>query len=169
MSTTSKNVIVGIGDFKIDDSSIGSTFGGVTITKEVEIFEKMIDQQLNPVGMNKVRETYRVSTEVAETDLANLKVLWDVPNSVESTATTETLSLGTETGVTYKTLEFYGKSPEGYDRKFYVYKAFITEIGDTVLAKDDITRVPITFTIYADTDKPTGSQLGYIEDTTSEA
>lgn len=168
MSVTADNVIVGIGDFKIDGTSIGSTFGGVTITKEVEIFEKMVDQQLNPVGMNKVRETYRVSTEVAETALAQLKVLWDVPNSVEAGATTNTLSLGTETSVTYKTLEFYGKSPEGYDRKFYVYRAFITEVGDTVLAKDDITRVPITFTIYADTTKPTDSQLGYIEDTTSE-
>lgn len=169
MSVNSDNIIVGIGDFKVDGTSMGSTFGGVTITKEVEVFEKLIDQQLNPVGMNKVRETYRVSTEVAETALSQLKVLWDVPSSVEDGGSTSTLSLGTETSVNYKTLEFYGKSPEGYDRKFYIYKAFITEIGDTVLAKDDITRVPITFTVYADTGKPTGSQLGYIEDVTSEA
>ncbi len=168
MSVTAKNVIVGIGDFKIDGSSVGSTFGGVTFTKDIEIFEKLIDQQLEPVGISKVRETYRVSTEIAETDLDRLKEIWDIPSSVEDAGATKTLSLGTTDTISYRTLEFYGKSPEGYDRKFYIYKAFMTEIGDAVLAKDNIYRVPVTFTCFADTTKPSTQRIGYIEDTISE-
>jgi len=174
MSVTAKNVIAGIGDFKIGDvggdapTSIGSTRGGVTITKAIEVFEKMVDQELLPVGMSKISEIYTVATEIAETDLERLKIAWDIPNDVETNANTKTLSWGTTSAITYKVLEFYGKSPEGYDRKFHCYKAFISEIGDTVLVKDDISVVPITFTLYPDTDKPSGKQIGYIEDTISE-
>lgn len=167
MGVTSENVLVGIGDFKVDSESMGSTFGGVTVTKEKEVFEKMVDQQLEPVGVSKVRETYRVSTEVAETDLANLKILWDIPNSIETDGDEKTLSWGTTDDVEYHELEFFGKSPEGNDRKFVVYKAHISEVGDTVLAKDDITRVPVTFTCYADTSKPAGKRIGYIQDNPS--
>ena len=167
MAVNSANVLVGIGDFKIDSTSMGSTRGGVSITKDVETFEKLVDQELSPVGMSKVRETYKVSTEIAETDLDNIKILWDVPNTVTTAGSTRTLSWGTTDTVTYKELEFYGKSPEGLDRKFLCYKAFISEIGDSVLAKDEITVVPITFTLYADTDKPDGKQIGYMEDTIS--
>ena len=167
MSVNAANVIVGIGDFKVDTVSMGSTRGGVTITKETEVFEKMVDQELSPLGMSKIRETYKVSTEIAESDLDNIKVLWDVPNSVEVDGSTRTLSWGTTATISYKVLEFYGKSPEGLDRKFYCYRAFISEVGDSVLAKDDITVVPVTFTLYADTDMPTGKQIGYIEDTTA--
>jgi len=167
MSVNAANVIVGIGDFKIDTVSMGSTRGGVTITKETEVFEKMVDQELSPLGMSKIRETYKVSTEIAESDLDNIKVLWDVPNSVEVDGSTRTLSWGTTATISYKVLEFYGKSPEGLDRKFYCYRAFISEVGDSVLAKDDITVVPVTFTLYADTDKPAGKQIGYIEDVTA--
>ena len=165
MSVIAKNVIVGIGDFKIDSVSVGSTRGGVTVTKEVEVYEKMIDQQLNPVGLSKVREVYRVSTEFAESDLDRIKLLWDIPNSVEDNVATKTLSWGTTSTVTYKALTFYGKSPEGLDREFHCYKTFISEVGDSVLAKDEMIVIPITFTVYADTDKPTGKQLGYITDT----
>ena len=167
-AVTAANVLVGIGDFKIDDTSVGSTRGGVMITKTNEVFEKIIDQNLSPVGLSKVRESYTVKTEVAEATLANIKAIWDVPNSVEDGGATKTLSLGTTSSVTYKTLEFYGKSAEGYDRKFYCYKAFITEVGDMVLAKDDIAVVPVTFLVFPDTDKPTGKQIGYIEDTITE-
>jgi hypothetical protein len=33
MSVNAANVLVGIGDFKVDGTSMGSTRGGVTITK----------------------------------------------------------------------------------------------------------------------------------------
>ena len=167
MSVTASNVIVGIGDFEIDDTSVGSTRGGVTITKNIEVFEKIVDQKLSPVGLAKVRETYSVKTEVAEATLANIKKIWDVPSAIEAGVGVNTLSLGIESDVTYKTLTFYGKSPSGYSRKFHCYKAFVSEVGDTVLVKDDLTVVPVTFTLFQDTDKPAESQIGYIEDSTS--
>jgi len=164
MSVQAKNVLVGIGDFKIDGTSVGSTRGGVTITKNSEVFEKIIDQNLSPVGLAKVRESYMVKTEIAEATLANIKLIWDVYDDVGEAGSTQTLSLGTTSSVDYKALEFYGVSPEGYDRKFYCYKAFISEVGDTVLAKDDIAVLPVTFMLFPDTDMPTGKQIGYIED-----
>jgi len=164
ISVTAKNVLVGIGDFKIDGTSVGSTRGGVTITKTNEVFEKIIDQNLSPVGLSKVRESYTVKTEIAEATLANLKVVWDVSDAVGAAGPTQTLSLGTTSTVAYKALEFYGVSPEGLDRKFYCYKAFISEVGDTVLAKDNIAVLPVTFMLFPDTDMPTGKQIGYIED-----
>jgi len=164
---SASNIIVGIGDFSIDDTSVGSTRGGVTITKNIEVFEKIVDQKLSPVGLAKVRETYSVKTEVAEATLANIKAIWDVPSSIEAGVGVNTLSLGIEPDVTYKTLTFYGKSPSGLSRKFQCYKAFVSEVGDTVLTKDDITVVPVTFTLFQDTTKPDESQIGYIEDSTS--
>ena len=169
ISVTAKNVLVGIGDFKIDGTSVGSTRGGVTITKTNEVFGKIIDQNLSPVGLAKVRESYTVKTEIAEATLANIKEIWDVYDSVGVAGDTQTLSLGTTSTVTYKILEFYGKSPEGYDRKFYCYKAFISEVGDTIIAKDDIAVLPVTFMLFPDTDMPTGKQIGYIEDEVTES
>lgn len=168
MAVTAKNVLVGIGDFLIDSVSMGSTRGGVTVTKDIEIYEKIIDQELSPVGASKVRETYTISTNIAETDLAKLKVLWDIPSSVENAGTAnETLSWGTTTTVDYKELQFKGKSPEGNDRTFTVYKALLSEVGDTVLAKDDIAVVPVTFTAFADTGKPVTQRIGQIVDDNS--
>jgi len=164
---SASNIIVGIGDFSIDDTSVGSTRGGVTITKNIEVFEKIVDQKLSPVGLAKVRETYSVKTEVAEATLANIKAIWDVPSSVEAGVGINTLSIGLEPDVTYKTLTFYGQAPSGLSRKFHCYKAFVSEVGDTVLTKDDITVVPVTFTLFQDTTKPDESQIGYIEDTTA--
>ena len=167
MSVNAANIIVGLGDFSIDDTSVGSTRGGVTITKNIEVFEKIVDQKLSPVGLAKVRETYSVKTEVAEATLANIKAIWDVPSSVEAGVGINTLSIGLEPDVTYKTLTFYGQAPSGLSRKFHCYKAFVSEVGDTVLTKDDLTVVPVTFTLFQDTDKPDESQIGYIEDTTA--
>lgn len=167
MGVTAANVLVGIGDFEIDSTSVGSTRGGVTITKTIEIFEKIVDQAFSPVGLAKVSEAYRVSTEIAEATLQNMKTIWDVPNSVETAGSLRTLSLGIDEDVNYHSLTFYGKSPEGYNRKFHVYKAIIAEVGDTVLMKDDLTVYPVTFGVYPDTDKPAGKQLGYVEDTIS--
>lgn len=131
------------------------------------MFEKTVDQKLNPVGLAKVSENYTVATEVAEATLENIIEIWDIPNTVESNTGTETLSLGTSDSVTYKSLEFIGEAPEGYDRTFHIYKAYISEVGDMVLQKDDQTVVPVTFTVFADTSKPSGKQIGYIEDATS--
>jgi len=167
MSVTATQVLVGIGDFKVDGTSVGSTRGGVVIIKNVDIFEKEVDQAFTPVGQHKLREQYQVRTEIAEATLENLKIAWDIANNIETGASTRTLSLGINEDMVYHELEFHGEAPNGYDRKFVVYRAAIAEIGETRLAKDDITVIPVTFNIYPDTTKPAGKQLGYIVDTTA--
>ena len=78
---------------------------------------------------------------------------------------TRTLSWGMNPSVVEHTLEFHGKSPEGLDRKFSVYKAVVWETGEMVHQKDALTVIPVTFRVLPDVTKGDGKEYGEIVDT----
>jgi len=158
------NVIIGIGRLSVDAASVGYTQGGVTLTATSDRMDKEVDQSYAPIGIHKIRETYQIKTNLAEATLANLKTVWEQTEAVVDTLSTRTLSWGMNPDVIEHTLEFKGKSPEGYDRTYTVYKAVVWEVGEIVHTKDALTVIPVTFRILPDTSKAAGKEYGYIVD-----
>ena len=158
------NVMIGVGRLSVDGVSFGYTSGGVNLVASSDRIDKEVDQSYAPIGIHKVRETYQVVTNLAEATLENLKIVWEQTEAVVDGATTRTLSWGMNPASVEHTLEFKGKSPEGYDRTFTVYKAVVWEVGEIPHTKDSLTMIPVTFRILPDTSKPEGKEYGYIED-----
>jgi len=158
------NVLIGLGKLSVDGVSAGYTSGGVMIVMTADRMDLEVDQSYAPVGIHKVKETFELRTSLAEATLANLKTIWEQSEAVVEASPTRTLSWGMNPNVIEHELEFIGKSPEGYDRTYTVYKGVIWEVGEITHQKDAITTVPVTFRILPDIDKGVGKEYGEIVD-----
>jgi hypothetical protein len=165
---TPANVLIGVGTFKVDGVDVGYTSGGVVLVKSDEKMDKEVDQEYAPVGIHKIRETMQLRTNLAEATLANLKIVWEQTSSVEDGGSTRTLSFGMNPDVVEHTLEFKGKSPEGYDRTYTVYKAVVWEAGEVPHQKDALSLIPVTFRLLPDTTLAAGKEYGNAVDTVTE-
>jgi hypothetical protein len=169
---TAANVIVGVSTIKLDGVSIGYTTGGVMLSLTTTRVDKDVDQSYAIVGIFKVRESYELKTTLAEMTLANLKLIWEQPASIVSTPAAigvppkDTLNWGQAPTVVEHTLEFKGKSPQGYSRTFTVLKAVVFSVGDIGHHKDKITEAPVVFRILPDVTQPAGQEYGTIVDIT---
>ena len=161
------NVLIGVGVLKVDGTSIGYTSGGVTLVMTSDKMDKEVDQSYAPIGIHKIRESFEIRTSLAEATLENLKLVWEQSQSVQTETGKKTLPWGMNPNVQEHTLEFNGKSPDGYDRKFSVYKAVVWEVGEMVHQKDALTVIPITFRVLPDVDKGAGLEYGEIVDITA--
>ena len=168
------NVLVGVGVLKLDGVSVGFTSGGVTLAAGADRVDKEVDQSYASVGIIKVRESYNVQTNMAESTLENLKRVWEQTAAIEVIAggggnpPKRRLKWGMNQSVVEHTLEFRGKSPEGFDRVFSAFKAVVFEVGDTPHVRDAITVIPVTFRILPDTTQATGEEYGTIADSIGE-
>jgi hypothetical protein len=163
-----KNVLIGVGVLKVDGTSVGYTSGGVTLVATADRIDKEVDQSYAPIGVHKVRESFELRTNLAETTLENLKLVWEQSKAivVDVPGKTRTLPWGMNQSVIAHSLEFRGRSPDGLDRKFLVHKAVVWEVGEVVHQKDALTVIPITFRILPDTAQPEGEEYGSIVDFT---
>jgi hypothetical protein len=162
-----KNVLVGVGTLKLDKVSVGYTSGGVTLTAKAERVDKEVDQSYAPIGIMKVRESFGIQTNLAEATLANLKLVWEQTSAIVDVVgppTKQTLAWGMNQSVVEHTLEFRGKSPEGLDRIFKLFKVVVMEVGDMAHQKDKITLIPVTFRVLPDVTKSAGEEYGTIVD-----
>ena len=175
MDFNQQNVLVGIGVLKIDGTSVGFTSGGVNLGVSTDRVDKEVDQSFAPIGIMKVREQFNVVTNLAEVTLENLKLVWEQTGTITTDAggggnpPSRSLKWGQNENVIQHTLEFRGKSPEGYDRIFSVFKAVVFEVGETPHVRDAITVIPVTFRILPDTSKASGEEYGTITDNTGPA
>lgn len=161
------NVLIGVGILKVDGVSVGYTSGGVTLAMTSDKMDKEVDQSYAPIGIHKVKESFEIRTSLAEATLENLKLVWEQSQNIQPGTGTKTLAWGINPNVQEHTLEFHGKSPDGYDRKFSVYKAVVWEVGEMEHQKDALTILPITFRVLPDVEKGAGLEYGEIVDTTA--
>lgn len=160
------NVLIGVGVLKVDGASVGYTSGGVTLVMTTDKMDKEVDQSYAPVGIHKIKESFEVRTSLAEASLENLKLVWEQTQSIISGTGTRTLSWGMNPDVTEHSLEFRGKSPEGFDRVFKVHKAVVWEVGEMAHQKDALTLIPVTFRVLPDVTLAAGKEYGSIVDDT---
>lgn len=158
------NVLIGVGKLSVDSASVGYTSGGVMLVMTADRMDKEVDQSYAPVGIHKVRESFEVRTNLAEATLDNLKLVWEQTEEVVEASPTRTLSWGMNPNVIEHTLEFKGKSPEGYDRTYTIYKAVVWEVGQMTHQKNALTVIPVTFRILPDVNLTAGKEYGKIVD-----
>lgn len=139
-----QNVLIGVGMLKVDGASIGYTSGGVTLMHASDKVELEVDQSYSPIGIHKTKETFQVRSNLAEATLENLRLVWEQTEAIVVGVGVKTLSWGMNEDVVEHTLAFIGKSPEGFDRTFTVYKAVVWETGDMQHQKNAITTIPCT-------------------------
>jgi len=162
-----KNVLVGVGTLKLDGVSVGYTSGGVMLTAKAERVDKEVDQSYAPIGIMKVRESFGIQTNLAEATLQNLKLVWEQTSPIVDVVgppNKQTMAWGMNQAVVEHTLEFRGKSPEGLDRIFKLFKVVVMEVGDMAHQKDKITLIPVTFRVLPDVTKSAGEEYGTIVD-----
>lgn len=159
-----QNVLIGVGRLLVDASSVGYTSGGVVVIKTADRMDKEVDQSYAPVGVHKIRESFEIRTMLAEATLENLKTIWEQSVAIEEGVGARTLYWGMNEDVVEHTLEFRGKSPDGFDRIFSVYKAVVWESGELIHQKDALTTVPVTFRVLPDITKDAGKEYGDIVD-----
>lgn len=165
------NVVIGHGHLKVDGVSVGAISGGLSITKGTDVYEIYVDQLKTPIRQIPVKETFAVKTNLAETTLTNLALVWNIPDSKHSGtpgAAGETLKIGVSTGVVEHTLEITGVAPNGRTRVIQVHRAVSLTQSEFTYIQNKETLFPITFVCLADTSYPNGEEIATIVDVAGE-
>ena len=159
-----EEILVGVGTLKVDGTSVGNTEDGVTLDSARDYYDVEADQSINVLRKVKIKEVVTVKTNILESTLVQIRMVWDVGNSLEESGGYTKLSFGGDTTVTEHTLEFNGTRTNGKTRKFVAFKAVSVESGEHSYKKGDKTLIPVSFELIADASQPSGKQLGYYED-----
>ena len=163
---TAANVLHGISSFAVDGADIGFTSDGVEIEKSVDVFEKLVDQVLDALDIVPTQWMYHVKTQLAETTLANLQIVWNETNApVVVPGVTRTLDLGYQQEIPEHEHVFIGTSPEGNNRTYTVYRAKSAEASAHALKKGEQIVVPVSFRCLPDFTKAEAAWYGKIVDT----
>lgn len=164
MAVTRSNVLVGMGTFSISGTDVGSTLGGVAIEKAVDYFEKKVDQVLDAIALTPITNKMTVKTNIAESTLENLKIVWNESTSISSTAGGRVLTGGITTAVTERALSFNGKSPEGFNRTYTFHKVVAVGASAHSIKKDDVVQFPVEFRVLPDLTKSAGAEYYTVQD-----
>lgn len=158
------NILVGISAVKVDGEDMGLTEGGVSIEFSPTYYEHKGDQTMDAVDLTRTDCSLRVTTQFAEATFDKIKLVWDLQTAIEEDAETRTIKLGQNPNTTEHTLEFIGKSPEGYSRTYTLYRAVSFGASSHALTKGDKVVIPCEFRILPDLTKPSGEEYGMIVD-----
>lgn len=164
MPITRANVLVGIGTFSLDGADVGSTAGGVEITKNLTYHEKRVDQFLDAIDMVPTDVSMTVRTTIAEATQENLQDVWSEKNAPVGVSPAKTLELGVDTVVHEHTLAFTGRSPVGVSalRTYSAFRAVPNGSSGHSIRKDDQVGLPVEFRILPDLTKAEGEEYGTI-------
>jgi len=164
MAVNRFNILVGVGTVAVDGIDIGATEGGVTMEKAVEVYEKEVDQLLDATDLVPTKFSVTVETQLAEATLANLKLAWNEKAAITEDANKRSLPIGLRQDLPEHVLVFKGKSPEGKDRTYTVYRAIQAESSGHGLKKNEKVVFPVKFRCLPDIARPLEEQYGLVED-----
>jgi hypothetical protein len=171
MANNKANVLVGAATIYVDDNNLGWTSGGLTIEHSADFYNVEVDQEPNPVKSFRVKETFKIKTNLAENTLENLKIAWGIDSSIDLTTTAGYRRLafgGSVADAPEHTLDVYGNAPgtPSRQRRIHFYRVVAVEFGNLVVEKGKEQVIPVTFEAYIDSTQSNGKQIGYIEDQT---
>jgi len=164
MAVNRMNILVGIGTVAVDGIDIGGTEGGVTVEKAVEVYEKEVDQLLDATDIVPTKWTLHAETQLAEATLANLKLAWNEKAAITEDANKRSLPIGLRQDFPEHVLVFKGKSPEGKDRTYTVWRAIQAEASSHALQKGEKVVFPVKFRCLPDMARSLEEQYGLVED-----
>ena len=164
MAVNKINILVGLGTVAVDGIDLGGTEGGVSVEKAIETYEKEVDQLLDATDIVPTKFTVHVETQLAEATLANLKLAWNEKAAITEDATKRTLHIGLRQDLPEHVLVFKGRSPEGRDRTYTVWRAVQAEASAHALQKGEKVVFPVKFRCLPDLSRPLEEQYGIVED-----
>lgn len=166
------NVLIGAATLWVDNANMGWTKDGLVIEHASENYFVEADQELSPIKGAKIKETFRVKTNLIELTLENLKIAWAIPNAIDDTsyAGYRHLGFGGDPGTLPEhVIEVKGKAPgdsaeDTRERIVHFYKVISVEFGELTFNKNNESVVPVTFEVLIDPTQTANEQMGYIRD-----
>ena len=144
---------------------MGHAHGALEIEHQVETSNIEVNESLLPVRTIKTGETFSLTVPLAEVTLENLRDVWGVFAQITDEGTgRRRLTFGGDTAITEKPVMVI--LPAGSGKKWAVtfYRCAIVAPGTLSWNRDDQVDLPLHITILADTSRPTGDQVGRIEE-----
>lgn len=156
------NVKLGHADLTYNDTAVGLTKGGTTISIAPEFYEKTVDKFGNtPVGVSEIGTRVEVKTIVSEFTLDNIKAA--IANAeLQSGTTVDQVNIGKQAGaaLTGAELVIHPKAM-GSDTSMdiTIHKAVLISAIEINFSNEDQTGYEITFLALVDETKDDGSHL----------
>jgi hypothetical protein len=172
MAYNKSNVLVGYATIAIDDSILGWTSGGVQLEHSADFYNVEVDQEPDPVKTFRIKESYKIKTNLSENTLENLKIAWGIDSTIDTTTTAgyRRLAFGgsSTTEPVEHTLDIYGNAPgtPARSRRLHFFRVVAVEYGTMTIEKNKEQVIPVTFEAYADSSQVAGKRIGYFEDQT---
>ncbi|MHB0874569.1 MAG: Ig-like domain-containing domain [Anaerolineae bacterium] len=141
-------------------TSIGSTEGGVMLTVGTEMHDIEVDQSKVPIDSKLSKRTAKVTTQMAESTLANLALAMALPTTAVAG---EVLSVGLQEPES-KTIFIIGPGPDSKTRTIHIFKAKVTGSPEMAYKKEGKTVIPVEVTAVADLTQTDGQELLTITD-----
>lgn len=168
MAYNKNAVLVGAATLFLDGANVGYTTGGMQIEHAGDFYDVEADQSANPIKTFRVKETFKIKTNLLESTLENIKAAWGFDNDIDaSTPGYRKIGFG-GSGVVAPIeheLDVYGNAPgTNRQRRIHFFKVVAVEFGVMTIEKNKEQSIPVTFQAYVDTDQPDGAQVGYFED-----
>jgi hypothetical protein len=172
MAPTSDNIVVGLqtnntvkvgvyGTVEGSCTELGLTEGGVEITGAREYYERMADQYIGVLGVDKTKERLTVKFSVAEATLDNLRLALDYPAAA---LVASVLTGGGNPTATYLTLFVNVKSVGGNNRKYEFIKVINISGAGHAYKKNEKTLIEFEFLVIQDTAKAANQQMFIVTD-----
>jgi len=158
-------------------TDFGATDGGLTLTPGFDKEEWEVDQVNTPIDEFITKWTWTVETVLVEASLENLGVIWEgntITTKSDTTTTLDerTIKFGSPSVTTRRLLAFIQDkrvstaSGEGRIRVYMFRRAsFNGAASSHEFSKSSPARIPVTFTLFADTDiSADDEQIMYVLD-----
>lgn len=124
----------------------GATKDGVELSIENEWSEMTVDQIIDVVGRRKTGRKVSIKTILAEATLANLASAAALPAPASSIITADNDLSGF--APSYDAIILDGIAPGGFRRRIILRKVLATDSVGTAYKKDDMTVVPVTWSLH---------------------
>ena len=143
----------------ISGVDLGCTQGGVTVSYSFEKNDIFCDQTLAAVASSIISETAEVSFNMLESDVEHLQYAIQQMSYLETVGVDKKIAVGGVTAINYVPLKLEVADQDTGNLTVWTFFKVLTGGIEINFERDNATQVQVTFTAYAETSYPAGSQL----------
>jgi hypothetical protein len=154
-------------EFYIEGLFMGHTHGAFDADFAVETSDIEVEQSLLPVRTIKSGEKYTIKVPLAEVSLEHIKEVWGISATIEDLGSgRRRLTFGGDTLIAEKSVMVVLPGRSGRKYYWFFYRCAVRGSGTLSWSKGDQVDLPIELTVLADTSRPAGDQVGFMEEVT---